>query len=66
MTQQLRALAALAEDPGLVPSIHINSGQPSVISVPEDPVPSSDVYTTRHTYTQGTYIYASKTLTHKK
>lgn len=41
MAQQLRAFAALAEDPGLIPSIHTVANKPLVISVPEDAMSSS-------------------------
>jgi hypothetical protein len=40
VTQQLRAPAAFAEDPGSVPSIYMMS-QPSITPVPENLTPSS-------------------------
>lgn len=49
MAQQLRAFAALAEDPGLVPSTH--TGQftaTSVIPDPGDPRPPSGLQSDSH------------------
>lgn len=40
MAQCVRTLTALAENPGLVPSIHINGSQRPVILVPGNPTPS--------------------------
>jgi hypothetical protein len=44
MAQWLRALATLPEDLGSIPSIQVDSSQPSVMSVPGDPVPCPRFY----------------------
>lgn len=44
MAQHLRALAALSQDLGLIPSTPIVGPQPPRTSVPGDPLPSSDLY----------------------
>jgi hypothetical protein len=42
MSQQLKALATLAKDPGLIPSTHLAThDHPFTTSVPSDLVPSS-------------------------
>ena len=43
MAPCLRALVALTEDPGSIPSTHMGALQPSVIQVLGDPMPSSDL-----------------------
>lgn len=43
MAQGLRALASSAEDLSLIPRIHKDGLKPSVISVPEDLMPSSSL-----------------------
>ena len=48
MAQQVRALAALAEDPDLAPSIHMESHN-HLIPAPGDPAPSSGLC--RHSHT---------------
>lgn len=44
MAQHLRALAALSQDLGLIPSTSVVGSQPPRTSVPGDPLPSSDLY----------------------
>lgn len=44
MAQHLRALAALSQDLGLIPSTAVVGSQPPRTSVPRDPLPSSDFY----------------------
>lgn len=44
MAQHLRALAALSQDLGLIPSTPVVGSQPTRTSVPGDPLPSSDLY----------------------
>lgn len=63
MAYQLRGLAALPEDPNVVPSTH-TVAQPSVSPVPGNPIPSSiwpprapGIHVMhRHTYKQNTHI----------
>lgn len=57
-TQWLRALTALAKNPG---SVH-GSSQPSMALVPENLTPSSELLE----YIHDEYIHAGKAPTHKK
>ena len=59
MTQRLRVLAALAEDLGMIPSIHKGS-QLSMTPVLEDTMPSSGLY--RNCMHRCTYTHTGKTL----
>ena len=63
MAQQLRAPNALAEDPGLIPNIHMVAKN-RLLQVQGNPTPSSDL----HSFAQYecTYLHADSTLIHIK
>jgi hypothetical protein len=44
MAQEFRALAALSEDPGSVPRIHMRANNSLLTPVPEDPTVSSGIH----------------------
>ena len=52
MTQKLRAIAFLAEDPELVPRIPVEAHNHPSILVPEDPTPTPSFLSIAHTCTQ--------------
>jgi hypothetical protein len=55
MAQQLRALAALLEDLGSIPSTYMGSSKPSITPALGDITPSG-----RHTCSQNTNVYKIK------
>lgn len=62
MTEQLRALAASAEDKSLVSALTLSSSQSSAAPVPGDAVPSPGLHKHLYeysvfTYFEATYIY---------
>lgn len=64
MAQQFRAVAALAEGPGLAPGTHMATYKLSVIPVPEDLMAFSDL--PRAPGTHALHMYTCRQSTHIK